>query len=225
MLLFAVYRERAGTGRLEVELPQGARLEELLSEVRRRVPRLAPASATIVAAINQEYAAPDTPLHDGDEVALIPPVSGGSPMVELTDRPLDPEAITARVRKDIYGGVVTFLGTTRLYTEGKQVLYLEYEAYPDMARKEMEKICRELVERWGPLDVAIAHRVGRLEIGEISLVVAVAAPHRKEAFQACQYVVDRIKQKVPIWKREVFQDGSVWVGSEGLEHGVTAGDW
>ena len=138
-------------------------------------------------------------------------------MILITREPLDPEAITATVRRDTDGGVVTFLGTTRNETEGRRVLYLEYEAYEEMAEKMLSRIVQEIAERWGITDVSIAHRFGRLEIGEVSLVVAVASPHRAEAFQACQYVVDRIKQNVPIWKKEVFADGEVWVGMEGHE--------
>ncbi len=136
-------------------------------------------------------------------------------MILLTRRPLDPEAISATVHGNANGGVVTFLGTTRNETDGRRVLYLEYEAYEDMADKMLARIAQEISERWGITDVSIAHRFGRLEIGEVSLVVAVASPHRSEAFAACQYVVDRIKQDVPIWKKEVFENGEVWVGTEG----------
>ena len=136
-------------------------------------------------------------------------------MILLTREPLDPETITTTVRDDSNGGVVTFLGTTRDQTAGRRVLYLEYEAYQEMAEKMLSRITEEIRERWGVGDVSIAHRFGRLEIGEVSLVIAVASPHRDEAFAACQYAVDRIKQNVPIWKKEVFEDGEVWVGMEG----------
>ncbi|MSQ22369.1 MAG: molybdenum cofactor biosynthesis protein MoaE [Dehalococcoidia bacterium] len=136
-------------------------------------------------------------------------------MILLTRKPLDPDAITATVHGDANGGIVTFLGATRNETAGRRVLYLEYEAYEDMAEKILARIAQEIKERWGITDVSIAHRFGRLEIGEVSLVVAVASPHRAEAFAACQYVVDRIKQDVPIWKKEFFENGEVWVGMEG----------
>ena len=135
-------------------------------------------------------------------------------MIEITHEPLDPEAITAKVKKDSNGAVVTFLGTTRDFNHGRRVLRLEYEAYRPMADKKLAEIVDEIRERWPIEDVAIAHRLGPLEIGDISLVVAVAAPHRKEAFAACQYSVDRIKQMVPIWKKEHFEGGEVWVGSQ-----------
>jgi len=117
--------------------------------------------------------------------------------------------------------VVTFLGATRRTSEGKEVLYLEYEAYEPMARKKLEEIRREVMAKWGLQDVAIAHRFGRLEIEDLSLVVVVASPHRKEAFQACVYIVDRIKESVPIWKKEVFADGQVWVGCQSHNHSLS----
>ena len=134
-------------------------------------------------------------------------------MIEITDKPLDPEAITAAVRREANGAVVTFLGTTRRQTGGRRALYLEYEAYQPMAGNKLAEVAQEMKERWSIEDVAIAHRLGRLEIEEISLVVAVASPHRREAFEACQYAVDRIKQTVPIWKKEHFEGGEVWIES------------
>ena len=135
-------------------------------------------------------------------------------MIEITHRALDPRSITASVRRDSNGAVVTFLGATRRNSMGKGVLYLEYEAYEPMALKKLSEIAAGVTQKWGIQDLAIVHRVGRLEIEDISLVVALASPHRKEAFQACGYVVDRIKEDVPIWKKEVFEDGEVWVGCQ-----------
>lgn len=139
-------------------------------------------------------------------------------MIDITRNVLDPQPITASVRRDSNGAVVTFLGTTRRTSEGKTVLYLEYEAYEPMALKKLEGISREVISKWAIQDVAIAHRIGHLEIEDISLVVAVASPHRKEAFEACHYVVNRIKEAVPIWKKEVFQDGEAWVGCQSHQH-------
>ena len=138
-------------------------------------------------------------------------------MIEITDQPLDAERVTNLVRRDSNGAVVTFLGTTRDDFEGKRVLRLEYEAYYDMALKKLEEIRREMQEEFGVEDVAISHRTGVVDIGEISLIVAVAAPHRKEAFYACHKVVDRVKEIVPIWKKEVYEDGSRWVACEDHE--------
>ena len=135
-------------------------------------------------------------------------------MIIIIRDTLYPEAVTRAVHRDINGAVVTFLGITRRYTEGKEVRYLEYEAYLPMAEAKLRQIAEEVRERWGIEDVAIAHRIGHMEIGEISLVVAIASPHRQKAFEASQYAVDRLKQTVPIWKKEVFADGEVWVGAQ-----------
>ena len=135
-------------------------------------------------------------------------------MITITDEPLCAETITERVKGAGNGAVVTFLGSTRDSTAERKVLYLEYEAYRPMADNQLARIAGEIRERWGISDVAIAHRLGRLEIGDISLVVAIASPHRKEAFEASAYAIDRIKQIVPIWKKEFFEGGEVWVGSQ-----------
>ncbi|HCL25937.1 MAG TPA: hypothetical protein DHW65_06290 [Dehalococcoidia bacterium] len=138
-------------------------------------------------------------------------------MIELTEKPLDPEKITGQVRRDSNGAVVTFLGTTRDNFEGKQVVTLEYEAFDEMAVKKLEEVRQEMMAEFGLEQVAISHRVGTVGIGEISLVIAVGSPHRKEAFYACHKAVDRIKEVVPIWKKEVYQDGSRWVACEDHE--------
>ena len=218
---FALYRERAGRNLLSLELMPGATVSQAVEEVRRLFPDLAPPSVDIVVAVNAEYADSGLVLREGDDLALIPPVSGGASMLEITHEPLNPEEITAKVRKDTNGAVVTFLGTTRLFAEGKKVLYLEYEAYTDMALNKMEEIRREVQSQWKVEDVAISHRIGRVDIGEISLVVAVASPHRKEAFHACHQLVDRLKETVPIWKKEFFVDGYHWVACEEHEHTLT----
>lgn len=134
--------------------------------------------------------------------------------IELTYKPIIPEAVTSKVLRDSHGAVVTFLGTVRDHSEGKKVSYLEYEAYPEMAVKKLEELTEEIKQRWGVEDVAIIHRLGHLEVGEIAVVIAVASPHRKEAFEACQYAIDRLKALVPIWKKEAFQDGERWVVGE-----------
>ena len=221
VFLFALYRERAGRSHLSLELPQETTVARMLEEIRRLFPDLAPQTVEIVVAVNAEYASPHVVLADGDEVALIPPVSGGESMIEITREPLNPEQITAKVRKKTNGAVVTFLGTTRLYAEGRKVVHLEYEAYEQMALKEMEAIRQEIRNEWGIEDVAMVHRIGRVDIGEISMVVVVASPHRKEAFQACHRIVDRIKETVTIWKKEFFEDGARWVACEEHEHVIS----
>ncbi|MBI4332139.1 MAG: molybdenum cofactor biosynthesis protein MoaE [Chloroflexi bacterium] len=136
-------------------------------------------------------------------------------MIEVTRRRLNPERITRGVRKDANGAVITFLGTVRDHAMGKRVLRLAYEAYKEMAEKKLAEVAVEIKGRWGLKDVSIVHRIGPMEIGEISLVVAIGSAHRKEGFEACQYAVDRIKQIVPIWKKEFFEDGECWVEGEG----------
>lgn len=135
-------------------------------------------------------------------------------MIYITNEPLNPQEVTNLVRKNSNGAVITFLGTTRDFSDGRNVLYLEYEAYQPMAENMLHQIAIEVEEKWGIKDIAIAHRVGKLEIGEISLVVALSSPHRKETFEASQYAMDRIKTIVPIWKKEVFEGGENWVGSQ-----------
>ena len=138
-------------------------------------------------------------------------------MIEVTHEPLDPEAVTRKVVKDTNGAVVTFLGTTRDNFDGKRVITLEYEAFEEMAVKKLEEIRQGLMAEFQIEDIAIAHRIGRVDIGQISLVVAVASPHRKEAFLACHEAVDRLKSTVPIWKKEIYEDGSRWVACEDHE--------
>ena len=217
---FALYRERAGLKQLSLNLSPGATVSQAVEEVRSLYPALAASTVDIVAAVNAEYATPDLVLREGDDIALIPPVSGGQDMIEITHGPLDPEEVTAKVRKPTNGAVVTFLGTTRLFADGRKVVSLEYEAYEEMALNELEAIRREIQTEWSIEDIAIAHRIGRVDIGEISLVVAVASPHRKEAFHACHEAVDRLKQRVPIWKKEYFEDGYHWVACEEHDHAI-----
>ncbi len=198
-----------------MELPEGAAVRDVLSRVLTEHPLLR-SQREIVAARNREYVDLDAPLREGDEVALIPPVSGGAvtrPAADIvvTPEPLSVDAALARVRHEGAGGVCVFVGTVRRESRGKRVTLLEYEAYPEMARAKMAEIARETEERWGPLRIAIHHRVGKLEIGEDAVVIAVAAPHRPEAFAACRFAIDRLKDIVPIWKKEHTDDGAVWL--------------
>ena len=139
-------------------------------------------------------------------------------MIEITRNIIDHIPIIESVRKNTNGAVVTFLGTTRLTSQGKKVLYLEYESYKPMAIKKLNEIVGEVTAKWDIRDIAIVHRIGHLNISDVSLTVAVSSPHRKESFEACGYIVDRIKETVPIWKKEVFEDGETWVGCQSLGH-------
>jgi len=163
-------------------------------------------------ALNAEYASWETPLQEGDEVAFLPPVSGGkTPPLALLREPIEVGQVVASVAAPDCGAVVVFLGTVRNHSQGRRVRALEYEAYPEMALREMERIRQEIRQRWGLERVAIVHRLGHLEVGEVSVVIAVAAPHRAEAFEACRYAIERLKESVPIWKKEMGEEGEVWV--------------
>jgi molybdopterin converting factor subunit 1 len=200
--LFAQLRERAGTGELSLELPDGARVRDALDELGGLADGL-----PVVMAVNREYADGDAPLAAGDELALIPPVSGGlpGPWARVTGEPLDPAAIGERVRDPRAGAVVTFQGVTR------EVERLEYEAYAEMAEPRIESILREAVERHGLCSAAAEHRVGAVGLSEPSVVVAVSAPHREEAFAGAREAIDRIKAEAPIWKKEVEGGDERWV--------------
>ncbi len=216
---FARLAELAGTRETEVELGEGLSVAEAFRALCRRYPELAVHADSLMYAVNAEYVKPDHPLRAGDELALIPPVSGGGPepaggLFEVTAEPLDPQRLTSAVRKDESGAVALFLGVVRDNSRGRRVLYLEYDAYPEMATRVMRRIAEEALERWPLTDVAMQHRTGRLEIGETSLLIAVSSPHRKEAFEACHHLVDRFKEVVPIWKKEVWEGGEVWIEGE-----------
>jgi MoaE-MoaD fusion protein len=160
--------------------------------------------------VNKEYADRDHPLADGDEVALIPPVSGGA--FRLTAEPLSLDAVVDEVRADQAGGIATFIGTTRLQSRGRTVLHLDYEAYEEMAEQVMAGIAAELKGRYDLCEIAIHHRTGRVEIGEASVVIAVSAPHRQDALAACKDAIDTLKQQVPLWKKEFYEGGEEWIG-------------
>jgi MoaE-MoaD fusion protein len=210
---FAAARERAGLSGESLELVAGASVSALMSLLVERHPGLAPLVPHLRVAVNEEFAAPGDVVPDGAEVALIPPVAGGSgDAFAIFDTPLQLQRVVDAVRGDGQGGLVTFSGAVRDNTKGKRVLQLEYEAYAPMALKKMAEIAAEAAQQWPGTRVAIHHRTGVLKPGELAVVIAASAPHRKEAFRACEHAIDRLKQDVPIWKREVFEDGSVWVG-------------
>jgi molybdopterin synthase catalytic subunit len=203
--LFAALRERAGTSNVEVELPEGASVGDVWSTL-----DLGAEPEGLLYAVNRGYAEKSSPLSAGDEVAVIPPVSGGD--FRLSDTPLSLEAVVDEVKTDDAGAIATFVGTTRARSRGRDVLHLEYEAYEGMAEGVMAELAAALKARHELCEVAIHHRVGRVEIGETSVVIAVSAPHRAPALNACHEAIDELKVTVPLWKKEVYEGGEEWIG-------------
>jgi molybdopterin synthase catalytic subunit len=201
--LFAGLRERAGWS--ERELEGVARVGDVWGKL-----DLGDEPAGLLYAVNREYADADRELADGDEVALIPPVSGGG--FRLTAAPLSLQAVVDEVRADQAGAIATFVGTTRAQSRGRTVLHLDYEAYEEMAEQVMAHIAAELVGRYELCAIAIHHRTGRVEIGEASVMIAVSAPHRHDALAACKDAIDTLKQRVPLWKKEIYEGGEEWIG-------------
>ncbi len=200
--LFAGLRERAGWARREIEADFVGEVWPALG--------LGEEPGGLLYAVNREYAEPGRELRDGDEVALIPPVSGGA--FRVTEEPLSLDAAVAEVADERAGGIATFTGTVRRQSRGREVLYLEYEAYAEMAEDVIAQLATELDERHDLCGISIHHRVGRVEIGEPSVVIAVSAPHRQDALAACREAIDRLKETVPLWKKEVYEGGEEWLG-------------
>jgi molybdopterin synthase catalytic subunit len=203
--LFAGLRERGGAAERDLELPDDARVADVWAEL-----GLGDEPAGLLYAVNRGYVERDRPLDDGDEIALIPPVSGGA--FRLTEEPIDVDAVIAEVADERAGAVATFLGTTRSHSRGRTVLHLEYEAYAGMAEQVMAEIAEKLKRKHDLCEVAITHRVGRVGIGETSVAIAVSAPHRHAALAACQEAIDTLKETVPLWKKEVYEGGEEWIG-------------
>lgn len=212
VLLFAAARERAGLSRTTLPVTPGLRVRELLTLLVAQHPGLAPLLPHLRVAVDQEFVDLEAPVPAGAEVALIPPVAGGAGRFCVVDRPLVLDEVIAAVAGESMGGLVTFSGSVRDSTRGRRVVKLEYEAYPPMAERRLAAIGAEVAERFGGTRLAIVHRVGTLRPGELAVVIAAAAPHRREAFRGCEHAIERLKEDVPIWKKEHFEDGEVWVG-------------
>jgi molybdopterin synthase catalytic subunit len=212
--LFASAREAAGVGHLLLELPDGATVREAIGRITKLHPLVGEIRQLVIAK-NRDYVGLDEPLADGDELALIPPVSGGavsSPeRILVSAAPLSVDAAIDAVRGPDSGGIVVFLGTVRDESRGKRVRHLEYEAYAEMAEAKMREIAIGLERAHSPLRIALHHRVGDLALGEIAVIVAAAAPHRDAAFAAARAAIDELKRVVPIWKKEYTDDGAVWI--------------
>jgi len=216
VLFFAHLRERCGR-EARVEVAEGTSIADLWTQLRAQHPVLQDASVRF--ALNCVYVDTAEVLHDNDELALIPPVSGGSMTTGahdsylITGATIDVAAVLAAVTEARAGGIALFVGTTRDENDGRRVVRLEYEAYEDMAIREMRAIGAEMRQRWPLVAVAMVHRVGIVPLAEVSVAIAVSSPHRDEAFAACRHGIDRLKALVPIWKKEYYADGSRWIGA------------
>ncbi len=215
--LFAILKDKAGTG--EIQLPgRSETVSDLLRQVSRELPVLSNilASCTVMVSVNQEFVKPNTLVKDGDEVALMPPFSGGdvsSNRIRIQEGPfsLEHEVKSLKSSSTSIGAVVTFIGTTRDVSRGKEVAKLEFEHYPGMAEKKLAEIRSRAISDFGVIDVTIIHRIGTMPVGEDIVLIAVAAGHRSEAFEACRFCIDELKRITPLWKKETTPEGEVWV--------------
>ncbi len=227
ILFFGILKDIAGRGSDSLVLPEGATLADLVAHYTERVPQLRDLAPSIAMSINQEYAAPESKLKSGDEIALLPPVSGGSEAASETHAPagrrryasivhekIDTQQVLDKIKRPEDGAVAVFDGIVRNNSRGRPTLYLDYEAYEEMALKQMEALAVEALAQFQVRDVAIVHRLGRLRIGETSVLIAVASAHRAAAFEACRWLIDTLKHTVPIWKKEYFEGGAVWAAGE-----------
>ena len=203
--LFAGLREQAGVDRRDLELEDGAALEDVWPAL-----DLGDEPPGLLYAVNRTYADRGRTLTEGDEVALIPPVSGGA--FRLTHAPVNLTSVVVEVVDERAGAIATFLGTVRSHSRGRDVIALEYEAYEEMAEEVMAEIADEIQERYELCKVAIAHRLGRVEVGETSVAIGVSAPHRQDALSACADAIEALKARVPLWKKELYADGEEWIG-------------
>lgn len=228
VLFFGALRDLVGRSDDALTLPEGARLSDLLAHYEAKVPRLKDLLPAVALSINQEYSAAGAALHDQDEVALLPPVSGGldegrSHVALVRDR-IATETLLAAIKQPEDGAVVVFEGIVRDHTRDRRTLYLDYEAYEPMARRKLEELGEEALQKFGIRKVVLVHRLGRLQHSETSVLIAVASAHRTAAFEACRWLIDTLKKTVPIWKKEYFEDGAVWADGEAFPDDIpTAG--
>jgi molybdopterin converting factor subunit 1 len=235
VLFFGMLREMMGRQDDAIELPEGSSVADLLAHCESQNPRLKEYLPSLAVAVNQRYASRDLKLKPGDEVALLPPVSGGAPEsapqphkgrhhATIVREPINTQRVLAGLKRAEDGAALVFEGIVRNQTRGRKTLYLDYEAYEEMALREMEALAAQALARFQIRDVALMHRLGRLEIGETSVLIVVASAHRAAAFDACRWLIDTLKRTVPIWKKEYFQDGAVWADGEPFPPEVSWGN-
>jgi MoaE-MoaD fusion protein len=223
LLFFATLKDIVGSRQLQLDIPKGTTVSDLWDRLESSYPRLRPYRSIVLTSVNEEYVDRAAPISDGDEVALFPPVSGGSTPsdVEVMEQPrevyritreaIDARSIAGMMLRPEAGAICIFEGVVRNNSKGKATRYLEYEGYETMALKKMEEIGTFVRGAWDIDTVAIVHRLGHMDIGETSVAIIVTSPHRKASFDACEYAIDRLKKIVPIWKKEFFEDGEVWI--------------
>jgi molybdopterin converting factor subunit 1 len=224
VLFFGVLKDLAGKASDLISLPESATLGDVLNHYEEAIPRLKETASSLAMSVNQEYASPATRLKPGDEIALLPPVSGGvesetgatrrSQHAAIVRERIEAASVLKGIKRPEDGAAVVFEGIVRNHTRGRRTLYLDYEAYEEMALKQMEELAARALAEFKIRDVAIVHRLGRLEIGETSVLIVVATAHRAAAFDACRWLIDTLKRTVPIWKKEHFEDGAVWADGE-----------
>jgi MoaE-MoaD fusion protein len=231
ILLFGVLKDLVGRSTEIVDFPAGTRVKDVLSHYVRQAPRIEAMLPSLACSVNQDYAAADRELAAGDEVALLPPVSGGATArsndggeVRIVREPIETQAVLSALKRPEDGAAVVFEGVARDNTRGRRTLYLDYEAYEPMALKQMEGLAAEARERFAVRGISIIHRLGRLEIGETSVLIVVASAHRGAAFEACRLIIDTLKKTVPIWKKEYFEDGAVWADGEAFPEEIRRPD-
>ena len=229
VLFFGMLKDLAGRSADTVDVREGASVSDVIEHYKTSIPKIASFFSATALAVNQQYAGPETKLHAGDELAFLPPVSGGSDGVtpkgnapttkirhhaSIVRAAIDTAGVLAQLKRGEDGAALVFEGVVRNQTRGRRTLYLDYEAYEEMALRELESLGAKSLEQFQVRDVAIVHRLGRLEIGETSVLIAVASAHRAASFDACRWLIDTLKRTVPIWKKEYFVDGAVWADGE-----------
>jgi len=235
ILFFAMLKDLAGKSSDVLDLPDGALVRDVLSHYLSEFPQMRESVASLAVAVNEEYAGAETVLKAEDEVALLPPVSGGSGQpagrrrytqrfASIVRDAIDAAGVLDRIKRGEDGAAVVFEGVVRNQTRGRRTLYLDYEAYEEMALGQMERLGEQAVKQFQVREVALVHRLGRLEIGETSVLIVVASAHRAAAFDACRWLIDTLKRTVPIWKKEYFEDGAVWADGEAFPEEIPRGN-
>ena len=220
VLFFGILKDLTGKASDSIDLHDGASIRDLLAHYVQQIPLLKESLPSIALAVNQQYASPETKLRSGDEIALLPPVSGGSKQASggrqasIIRVPIDTESVFNKIKRGEDGAAVVFEGVVRNQTRGRKTLYLDYEAYEEMALQQMEALAEQALKQFPIRDVALVHRLGHLEIGETSVLIIVVSAHRAAAFDACRWLIDSLKRTVPIWKKEYFEDGAVWADGD-----------